>query len=128
MVSKPLTVKSFLLMKVEDVSRAEAFVKLVEERLAHDIESLDVYIKEKDEIDIYILQLEDDIRTSEGDEKQLEQLKLDEESLVEYISESVRFETYIRQLKNDINIREETVRLMWGTINMEDKVKYESYK
>jgi len=115
-------------MKVEDVSRAKAFVKLVEERLAHDRESLDVYIKEKDEIDIYILQLEDDIRTRDGDEKQLEQLKLDEESLVEYISESVKLETYIRQLKNDISIREETVQLMWETINKENELKYEPYK
>jgi len=115
-------------MQVEDICGAEAFVKLVEEHLAHDIESLDVYIKEKDEIDTYIHQLEDDIKAREGDEKQLEQLKHDEESLVEYISESVRLETYFRQLKNDISIREETVRLMWETINIIDEVKKESYK
>jgi len=109
-------------MKVEDVGRAEALLKLVKEQLAHDIESLNEYIKEKDEIDAYICQFEDDIRTRDGDEKHLEQLEHDHESQEEYINESVRLETYIRQLKGDISIREATIQKLGVMISIEEEV------
>jgi len=109
-------------MEVEGV---KALLKLVKERLDRDRESLEEYRKEKDAIETYIDQLDDDIRTRERDEEesQLEQQEQDQESLEEYTKEMYQVDTYIRQLEGDIRIREETVEELKNLISVEEEVR-----